>query len=315
MDTLLYAGVWLKNLPEQIYPCEDLSGRVFQIAHHGYGQDRRDRKPGVRYAVMRRIGLTLVELLVVIAVISFLTAILVSCLRSSREQAKTIRCGSNIKQLVLSLTAYETENETFPPGFDDSVIEPPPGGYAGHLQYDRAAWWWFNFTTDYSIKDTGRDSTIWCPSRQIDNIRLEANILCGNYGVNQSVCKRSGGKTSHSEFAGRPLGSADISQPGETLLVVDSGYAIITWWHATDVPPEPLGKTVEDAAYVPGLWINGQRYIRPGQEYDALNGRHPNKTVNVGFADGHAGRKKADDLFVEKTSNGYKNLRPLWLPK
>jgi prepilin-type processing-associated H-X9-DG protein len=264
---------------------------------------------------MRRTSFTLVELLVVIALIAFLTAILVPSLRNSREQAKTIRCGSNIRQLALGLAAYETENETFPPSFDDTLLESPPGGYAGDPSYDRTGWWWFNYTTHYSSKDTGRNSVIWCPSRQTEDSRLEENVLCGNYGVNQSVCKRSSGKTSHSEFIGRPLGSADISQPGETLSVVDSGYTIVTWWHATDVPPTPPGKTVEDAVYVPGLWINKQRHIWAGQEYDAINGRHPNKTVNVGFVDGHAGRKKADDLFVEKTSSGYNNLRPLWLPK
>jgi prepilin-type processing-associated H-X9-DG protein len=40
------------------------------------------------------------------------------------------------------------------------------------------------------------------------------------------------------------------------------------------------------------------------------------KTVNIGFADGHVViRKKAEDLLVEKTSDGYQNLSPLWLPE
>jgi len=264
---------------------------------------------------MRLTSFTLAELLVAIAVIAFLTAIAVPSLRNSREQAKAIRCSSNIKQLALGLAAYETENETFPPSFDDTSLELPPGGYAGDPSYDRTGWWWFNYTTDYSNKDIGRNSFIWCPSRRTEDKRLEQNVLCGNYGVNQSICKRSSGRISHSEFIGRPLGSADISQPGETLLVVDSGYTIITWWHATDVPPTPLGKTVEDAAYLPGLWINRQRYIWAGQEYDAVSGRHLNKTVNVGFVDGHVSRKKANDLFVEKTGDNYKNLSRLWLPK
>jgi len=51
-----------------------------------------------------------------------------------------------------------------------------------------------------------------------------------------------------------------------------------------------------------------------GQQ-DAIYGRHPNKTVNVGFADGHVSRTKANDLFVEKTNDGYTNKSPLWVPK
>jgi prepilin-type processing-associated H-X9-DG protein len=66
---------------------------------------------------------------------------------------------------------------------------------------------------------------------------------------------------------------------------------------------------------VPGLEINKKKDLWPGQHQDAIYGRHPSKSVNVGFADGHVSRKKADDLFVEKTETGYKNRIPLWLPK
>jgi prepilin-type processing-associated H-X9-DG protein len=66
---------------------------------------------------------------------------------------------------------------------------------------------------------------------------------------------------------------------------------------------------------VPGLKINKDKHLMPGQEQDAIDGRHPNKTVNVGFADGHVARKKADDLFVEKTADAYTNRSPLWIPE
>ena len=265
---------------------------------------------------MRRFGFTLIELLVVIAIIALLMAILAPTLQSSRRQAKAVLCNLNIKQLVLGLMMYETENETLPYAFDDTRMGPPPGGYPGNQLYDRMGWWWFNHITDYSRKDSGRASIVLCPSRQINNRKLKRDMLCGNYGVNQSICKSSIGRGSHAEFVGTPLPNTDILQPGQTLLIVDSGYSMITWWHATDTPPITLGNTIiEDAAYIPGLWVNKEKDLWPGQERDAINGRHPNKTVNVGFADGHSSRIKADDLFVEKTNDGYKNRSPLWLPK
>jgi prepilin-type processing-associated H-X9-DG protein len=90
---------------------------------------------------------------------------------------------------------------------------------------------------------------------------------------------------------------------------------MINWWHATDSPPVSLSSIIEDTAYIPGLCINKDRLLWPGEEWDAINGRHPNRTVNVGFVDGHVSRTKADDLLVERAGDSYKNLSPLWLPK
>jgi prepilin-type processing-associated H-X9-DG protein len=266
---------------------------------------------------MRRSCFTLVELLVVIATLAIFIAISLPSLRSSRQQAKAIQCGSNIKQLVLGLTMYETENGTFPHAFDNTPMGPPLGDYPGDPAYGhRTGWLWFNYITDYSRKDSIRSSVLQCPSRQMTDPRLKTDVLCGNYGVNLSICKNSDDVLSRrEEFVGTPLCSEDISRPGETLLIVDSGYSLISWWHATDIPPVPPGKSREDTSYVPGLHINAGRYIWPGQEEDAINGRHPNKTVNVGFADGHTSRSKANDLFVEKTNDGYRNKNPLWVPK
>lgn len=141
------------------------------------------------------------------------------------------------------------------------------------------------------------------------------DLLLANYGVNQSVCKMQLVNVEQNEFAGSPLSSADIHFPSQTLLIVDSGYATINWYHVTDSPPEPLGNRIEDHSYVPGLKMNKGRNLFKEQEDDAIYGRHLSKTVNIGFVDGHVERRKAEDLFIEKTTDGYKNLSPLWIPK
>ena len=262
---------------------------------------------------MKREGFTLIELLVVIAVIALMIAILLPSLRISRLQAEALLCSSQIKQLVLNLTMYEDENETFPHAFDDTSQKPPPGGEPGNPLYDRIGWWWFNHISDHSRKNKGKKAPLWCPSRRIKDPQIE-HVLHGNYGVNQSICKNSNGRKSRAEFIGMPLSKSDIKRQGETLLIVDSGYSIINWWHVSDVPPMSLGSSTEDAAYVPGLKSNKEKALRPGLEWDAINGRHPNKKVNVGFVDGHVERRQAEDLFVEKTETGYNNRYPLWRP-
>ena len=262
---------------------------------------------------MRRPCFTLVEMIVVVLIIALLMAILLPALRNSRRQAEAVVCSSNIKQLLLGLLNYETENRTLPYAFyREHSMEEPLGGYAGNPAYDRRGWWWFNFIEGYYIKSDSRKTVTRCPSKRLRGRGLEDSILCGNYGVNQSICKSSLGL--HDEFIGKPLRSSDISRSADTLLIVDSGYAMINWWHVTDEPPESLEDYTEDiAAYIPGLCINEKRKIRHGQEYDAIYGRHPNKTVNVGFADNHVSRIEADNLFVEKTANNYRNKSPLWV--
>jgi len=59
----------------------------------------------------KRRGFTLVELLVVIAVIAILMAILMPALNRAREQGKRAVCLSNLRQLTLAWIIYADENE------------------------------------------------------------------------------------------------------------------------------------------------------------------------------------------------------------
>jgi prepilin-type N-terminal cleavage/methylation domain-containing protein/prepilin-type processing-associated H-X9-DG protein len=262
----------------------------------------------------RRPSFTLIELLVVIAIIALLIAILVPTLQKTRKNAEAVVCTSNIKQLLIALTSYETQNDTFPYGCDSNLLQkkgPPPGGWPGNASYDKQGWWWFNFIADSLGENLYKESVLWCPSRRIKDTGIKRNILCGNYGVNQAICKNSVGNKGP-DATGLPLRIGQIPRPAETLVLIDSGYSTIMWWYATDTPPTYIGGTMEDSAYVPGLWIN-TRAFRPGVKSDALDGRHTNKNINAGFGDGHTDRQKADSFYVEKIGSDYKNRSPLWL--
>ena len=266
--------------------------------------------------VMQRPGLTLTELLVVIGIVAVLIALLIPSLHRSRLQAKATVCNSNVRQLSQVLFTYATDNGKFPYGFYSKFgIQPPDGGFAGNQQYDRKGWWWFNYLKGLYKKSIGRQTVLQCPSKQLQHTDLENDILCGNYGVNLTICKMPMGTISQQEFVGEPRAITEVTHPSQALLLIDSGYAIISWWHAADIPPVLLGNSIiEDTAYVPGLKINKDRLFWPGggQNYDALFGRHPRKMVNIGYLDGHVAISEADSLLVEKKPDGYNNLVPLW---
>jgi prepilin-type processing-associated H-X9-DG protein/prepilin-type N-terminal cleavage/methylation domain-containing protein len=263
---------------------------------------------------MRRYAFTLMELLVVIGVLALLMAFLFSALSRSRQQAKTLRCRANIRDLMISLHSYEEECQSFPYGFDVTRRDKPPAFYQGDPSFDTPGWWWFDFAKVARYKSAKGPNLLYCPSSRLDDPKLDRDPLCGKYGVNRSLCKtRTGVKPYTDAFVGAPLSIASLRRPGSTLLLVDAGYSLICWWQAAAEPPVPLGDLyIEDTSYVPGLEINKGRNLWPGQTWDAVGGRHPNKTVNVGFADGHADLKPARDLMIEKGNDGRYSNTILW---
>ncbi len=87
---------------------EKLVKRVFftSVARSGVDADRR------------RSGFTLIELVVVVAVIGLLLSLVLAAVQHSRESGRRAQCASNLKQIGLALQGYQDAFGVFPRGWN-----------------------------------------------------------------------------------------------------------------------------------------------------------------------------------------------------
>ncbi|MHB0998384.1 MAG: DUF1559 family PulG-like putative transporter [Armatimonadota bacterium] len=121
-------------------------------------------------------GFTLIELLVVIAIIAILAAILFPVFAKAREAARATSCLSNLKQLGVAVSMYESENEGYPGAhFEAAQTAPYPGwsrdpdwrpGFCGAWAYYAAVDTYVKNSTARALLDPYvKSANIWkCPS-------------------------------------------------------------------------------------------------------------------------------------------------------
>ena len=219
---------------------------------------------------MQKRGFTLVELLVVIAVIALLLAILMPALRRAREAAKRVYCLNNLKQLTLAWMMYANDNDD--KVVRSSAVEGNPG----------AAWTGWNYF-DYPDQDQIaliKGGLLYRYCKTIEAYRCPVSLL-----------KREGLRT---------YCITCEWQPGEPGVAQDQ---VLTRLSSVKRPAER--SVFIDNVGVDFDAIYGVYYDQP-QWHNIPNWRHNNGTT-LSFADGHVDYWKWEnlDLTVEIAIKSY----------
>jgi prepilin-type N-terminal cleavage/methylation domain-containing protein len=246
--------------------------------------------------VKRPRAFTLLELLIVMAIIAILAALLLVVLQGAKLRAQQVQCSSNVRQLSASIFMYVGDNNDKHVAYRDAAY-PGGGNWAGTLM-------------DYY---SAKAQLLLCPAAPLPQpvVTLHGNgqgladrawvrwttdnktMLSGSFGYNGWLYSDSKNPQSF-------VRASAIQQPTLTPVFADENW-VDGWPHETDPPATNLylGRSLWTWGDDLGRWTiarhggrsaaSAPRNVPPGAKLIGA--------IDMGMADGHVESEKLENLW------------------
>lgn len=238
------------------------SGGKINSPGHASSPDRRAK-------VLQRGGaFTLIEVLIVIAIICILAALLFPALSSAKSKGKQIGCLNNLKQLALGFQMYAADNEArLPENFPDS--RSPNPWISGNMKISDQATNTMFIRQGKLFPYANHIASYHCPS---DISQLKGVSRTRSYSMNCWMGSR------YMETNSGPTRYRTFVRESELAAARPSGLWVIMDEHETSIDDAWFLVTMNDT--------------RPFASYPSVRHQHG---YGLNFADGHVESKKLRD--------------------
>ena len=132
-------------------------------------------------------GFTLIELMIVVAIIAILAGILIPNFVNARASAQTAACESNLQEIATAMELYYADNQAYPTAASFTNVTPSlltAGSvvYLNNTPKDPAAQ---NQSLDYQVETSAQSGTtpagytIICPGTHVGSTLAKLNTTAG----------------------------------------------------------------------------------------------------------------------------------------